>query len=224
MSTILVEDAIELAQVIAHELEGSGHGVLLAGNGESALKMHDLHQPDLVVLDWMLPDIDGLEVLRRLRQSSSVPILMLTARSEEVDRIVGLEVGADDHLTKPFSKRELIARVRALLRRVEFVEKTLRQDREEADKPISYETLRLDPIAHQVTLDSSPLELSRTELALLVLLLRNPRRAFNHEYLRSFNLADKSHRCVQSCREGRRYHHAACLAVEPCASGGRSTF
>ncbi len=111
----------------------------------------------------MLPKLDGLEVLRRLRQSSATPILMLTARDDEVDRILGLEVGADDYLTKPFSMRELIARVRALLRRVELFEQILKADRARDDQPMSYGPLVLDPVAYQAVLGGIPLELSHTE-------------------------------------------------------------
>src|SRR6185312_5094178 len=110
-TVLLIEDAHDLAQVIMRELEMSGYRVLLAGDGLTGLQMHTEEQPALVILDWMLPKLDGLEVLRRLRQAAPTPVLMLTARGEETDRVVGLELGADDYLTKPFSMRELIARV-----------------------------------------------------------------------------------------------------------------
>jgi DNA-binding response OmpR family regulator len=136
-----------------------------------------------VILDWMLPGLDGLEVLRRLRQSAATPILMLTARDEEIDRVVGLEAGADDYLTKPFSMRELIARVRAMLRRVELIQQTLQADRHQDETPLERGDLRLDPLAHQVTLAGEPIDLSPTEFDLLYLLLRNPGRAFSRAYL-----------------------------------------
>ncbi len=180
---LLVEDALDLARVIARELEAAGYQVLHAGDGLSALKMFAERQPDLVILDWMLPELDGLEVLRRLRQSSAVPVLMLTARDEELDRVLGLEVGADDYLTKPFSMRELIARVRALLRRIAHVEQILSADRAAGGAPLRYGALYLDPQAHRVTLDDVPLDLSPTEFDLLHLLLRNPGRAFSRDYL-----------------------------------------
>src|SRR5579885_3133049 len=126
MATILlVEDARELAQVVARELEASGYQVVQAADGVAALEAHASISPNLVILDWMLPRIDGMEVLRRLRQSSATAVLMLTARSEETDRVLGLEVGADDYLAKPFSMRELIARVHAMLRRDEIIRQTL---------------------------------------------------------------------------------------------------
>src|SRR5512135_3724083 len=123
MTTILlVEDAQDLAQVICRELETAGYQVRHAGDGATGLQLFNSQAPDLVILDWMLPKLDGLEVLRRIRQSSATPVLMLTARGEEADRVIGLEVGADDYVTKPFSMRELVARVHALLRRIEHVQ------------------------------------------------------------------------------------------------------
>ncbi|MGD9101527.1 MAG: response regulator transcription factor [Anaerolineae bacterium] len=180
---LLVEDTLDLARVIIAELENAGYQVLHAADGQTALDLHAAHQPELVILDWMLPQLDGLEVLRRLRQTSPTPVLMLTARGEEIDRVVGLEVGADDYLTKPFSMRELLARVRALLRRVELMRQTLQADRHGDDAPITRGPLALDPTAHQATLGGETLDLSRTEFALLHLLLRNPGRAFSRAYL-----------------------------------------
>ncbi len=180
---LLVEDTPDLAQVIARELEAAGYEVVRASDGLTALQLHAAHTPDLILLDWMLPKLDGLEVLRRLRRTSAVPVLMLTARGEETDRVVGLELGADDYLTKPFSMRELIARVRAMLRRVEQIQQMLSADRAGDEVPIQRGGLRLDPQAHLATLDGEPLDLSRTEFDLLHLLLRNPGRAFSRAYL-----------------------------------------
>ena len=184
MTTILVvEDAHDLAQVITRELEANGYQVVLASDGRQALTLHASTQPALVILDWMLPGLDGLEVLRRLRQSAPTPVLMLTARGEETDRVVGLELGADDYLTKPFSMRELLARVRAQLRRAELVQQILQADRSGAEVPLSYGSLVLDPQAHRAMLDQELLDLSPTEFALLQLLLRSPGRAFSRVYL-----------------------------------------
>lgn len=185
MATILlVEDTRDLAQVVTRELEAAGYRVVAAGDGVTAVALHDREQPDLVILDWMLPQMDGLDVLRRIRQSAPTPVLMLTARSEETDRVVGLEVGADDYLTKPFSMRELVARVRAMLRRVELLRETLRADRAGAgDEVLARGVLRLDPQAHLAELDGAPLDLSPTEFGLLHLLLRSPGRAFSRAYL-----------------------------------------
>jgi DNA-binding response OmpR family regulator len=180
---LLVEDAGDLAQVISRELKAAGYEVVHAMDGLEALEAHASQQPDLVILDWMLPGLDGLEVLRRIRQTSAVPVLMLTARGEEVDRVIGLEVGADDYLTKPFSMRELIARVRALLRRISHVQQVLEQDRRTDTGTLCYAGLCLDPEAYQATLDGRPLELTRTEFELLHFLLRYPGRAFSRSYL-----------------------------------------
>jgi DNA-binding response OmpR family regulator len=112
-TVLLVEDAADLAGDIARELEGAGYRVLRAGDAETGLRLHQAERPDMLILDWMLPGMDGVDLLRRLRQTAATPVLMLTARTEEIDRVVGLEVGADDYLTKPFGMRELLARVRA---------------------------------------------------------------------------------------------------------------
>jgi DNA-binding response OmpR family regulator len=180
---LLVEDARDLAQVVVRELEAAGYCTLHVVDGLSALEVHAREQPDMVILDWMLPRMDGLEVLRRLRQSAPTPVLMLTARSEETDRVVGLEVGADDYLTKPFSMRELVARVRALLRRAELIRQTLSADRSDAGEMLCRGALQLEPQAHVATLNGEVLELSPTEFALLHLLLRSPGRAFSRAYL-----------------------------------------
>lgn len=184
MATILlVEDERKLADVVAHELRQAGYEVVCAADGLAALDLYARRRPDLVILDWMLPGLDGLEVLRRIRQVSLVPILMLTARSEELDRVVGLEVGADDYLTKPFSMRELIARVRALLRRLAHVEQVLAADQQSGEEPLRYGGLTVDPQAYLATLDGQPLGLTRTEFDLLHMLLRYPGRAFSRDYL-----------------------------------------
>lgn len=184
MKTILlVEDSPDLAAVIRRELEATGYAVLHTTDGLTALDLHDQRRPDLVILDWMLPDLDGLEVLRRLRQTVPTPVLMLTARGEETDRVLGLEVGADDYLTKPFAMRELLARVRAMLRRIEFIQQTLQADQTVGEAPLHHGPLRLDPQGHLATLNGQPLELTRTEFQLLQLLLRHPGRAFSRDYL-----------------------------------------
>jgi DNA-binding response OmpR family regulator len=184
MATILVvEDARELAQVIARELEAGGYSVLRAADGRTALDLVARNNPDLLVLDWMLPGMSGLDVLRELRRERAIPVLMLTARGEEADRVIGLELGADDYLPKPFGMRELVARVRALLRRDEQLRQTLAADRTAGGDPVAYGPLRLDPQRHQATLDGADLNLSPNEFALLGLFLRNPGRAFGRAYL-----------------------------------------
>ncbi len=182
-TVLLVEDEMELARVVIRELEGAGYTVRHAPDGPSAVREVADSTPDLIVLDWMLPGFDGLEVLRRLRQTSALPVLMLTARAEEADRVIGLEVGADDYLTKPFGSRELVARVRALLRRHERLQEILAADRAEGTTALNLGPLVVDPSAHLARLDGEPLELTRTEFGLLHLLLRNKGRAFSRAYL-----------------------------------------
>src|SRR5256886_11332563 len=116
-SVLVVEDEASIASFVSLYLKNAGYGVTTATTGNEALRSLEREQPSLVVLDLMLPDIDGIEICRRIRQKSDLPILMLTARDEDVDKIIGLEVGADDYLTKPFNPRELVARVKAILRR-----------------------------------------------------------------------------------------------------------
>lgn len=180
MATILiVEDEHELAALIRRQLEGEGQTALVAHDGPTALIIAAQAAPDLVILDWMLPGLDGLTVMRRLRERSTVPVLMLTARDDEADRVLGLEVGADDYMTKPFSLRELMARVRAMLRRVEL----LTRPAAEAAAPLSLERLLIDPLARRVEVDGLPLELTVKEYDLLLLLARHPGRSFSRAYL-----------------------------------------
>lgn len=184
MATILlVEDEFELARVVQRELESAGYQVWHAPDGPEAVHLFEERTPDVVILDWMLPGMDGLEVLRHLRQGSAIPVLMLTARAEEVDRVIGLEVGADDYLTKPFGMRELIARVRALLRRQTRFQEVMAADRATGTASLRMGSLVLDPTAHVAQLDSELLDLTRTEFDLLHLLLRNRGRAFSRAYL-----------------------------------------
>ncbi|MFV9506909.1 MAG: response regulator transcription factor [Oscillochloridaceae bacterium umkhey_bin13] len=181
MATILVvEDEHELAALVRRQLEGEGHTALVAYDGPTALLLAAQTNPDLVILDWMLPGLDGLTVMRRLRERSAVPVLMLTARADEADRVLGLEVGADDYLTKPFSLRELMARVRAILRRVELL---TRPNEAEQSQPLVLGRLTLDPVARRVSLDGEDLELTVKEYDLLLLLARHPGRSFSRTYL-----------------------------------------
>jgi DNA-binding response OmpR family regulator len=183
-SILLVEDEPELRRLLSRELGAAGYRVRQAPDGGTGLSLFRETNPDLVVLDWLLPDVDGLTLLRRLREVSAVPVLMLTARAEEVDRIVGLEVGADDYLTKPFSMRELLARIRALLRRHERLREMLAADRSLGTMLMRYGPLDVDPAAHLALLDGQALDLTRTEFGLLNLLVRNAGRAFSRAYLR----------------------------------------
>jgi DNA-binding response OmpR family regulator len=183
VKVLLVEDEMNLAQVILRELDAAGYEIFHAADGQAGLELHDRQTPDLVILDWMLPKLDGLDVLRHIRQHAATPVLMLTARSEEIDRVVGLEIGADDYLTKPFSMRELLARVHAMLRRVELIQQMLQADLHPDTAVLTCGGLTLEPEAHCVTLDGYSLDLSPTEFALLHLLLRNRGRAFSRAYL-----------------------------------------
>jgi DNA-binding response OmpR family regulator len=182
VATILIaEDERDLNNLVRRHLEDEGHQVLQAFDGPSAAVAVTQERPDLVILDWMLPRLDGLEVCRRIRRESIVPILMLTARSEEIDRVLGLEVGADDYLTKPFSIRELLARVRALLRRIELDHAG--RAAESIPPVLLAGSLRVDLAQHAVSVADQPAELTPKEFELLALLVRHPGRAFTRDYL-----------------------------------------
>ena len=172
MATILIiEDEPELVKVLRSYLEQAGFGVLTAGRGDSGLALWEQKKPDLVLLDLNLPGMDGLDVARAIRRNSSTPIIMLTARVEEADQLVGLELGADDYVTKPFSPRLVVARVRALLRRSETSP--------EARQVIRLGDLEIDLAGHTVLRGETALELTPTEFNLLVALASQPGRAFS---------------------------------------------
>ena len=182
MSLVLVvEDEVDLSQVMRDRLVADGHEVVIALDGEAALSAVAKRVPDVVLLDWMLPDMDGLAVCRKLRQQHLMPIIMVTARGDEVDRVLGLEVGADDYLVKPFSLRELLARVRAMLRRVDLEGR--RQAATGGGERIVVGPLVVDAGSRVATLDGSPMHLTRKEFELLTVLVSNPGRAFSREFL-----------------------------------------
>jgi len=172
---LLVEDETSITEPLAEALGREGFDTEVAGTVAEALELAR-HSPDLVLLDVMLPDGSGFEVCRELRRTSRVPIIMLTARSEEADRVVGLELGADDYVVKPFSAREVIARIRAVLRRTEA-------PRPANEGPLRLGELRLDPSRREVTLRGEPLELSRKEFELLQLLMQNAGAVVTREQL-----------------------------------------
>lgn len=178
---LVVEDEAELANLIRREIEAAGHRVTSAGDGPSAVEMVGRLDPDIVLLDVMLPGYDGIEVLRRVRLTSSVPILMLTARSTELDKVLGLELGADDYLTKPFSMRELQARVGAILRRAERIRQI--SATETGTEVMSFPGLTIDIAAHVVVVAGQDIGLTATEFSLLRLLAANPGRVFSREFL-----------------------------------------
>jgi len=174
---LIVDDERDLRAMLSSYLTADGFEVLEAGDGERGLEVALTKAPDLVVLDVGLPGIDGFEVLRRLRQSSEVPVIMLTARTEEVDRVVGLTVGADDYVTKPFSPRELVARIGAVLRRVSTP--TTRQ----TGDVLTFDGLVIDVDTREVHCDGRSVELSTLEFELLAALARSPRRVFTRAQL-----------------------------------------
>ncbi len=171
---LLVEDEAVLRETISYNLTRAGHEVQAVGDGEAGLGAVDKHHPDLVVLDVMLPTIDGFEVCQQIRRTSSIPILILTARDDEIDRIVGLEIGADDYLTKPFSMRELVARVKALLRRRVLLQDELSAGDVHASDIISVGDLEIDLGAHRVSVGGTEVSLKPREWDLLVFLARHP--------------------------------------------------
>ena len=162
---LVVDDEPNIIELAKLYLEREGYQVEGVANGNDALSRQSAVNPDIIVLDLMLPDIDGFEVCRQIRTKSDVPILMLTARKEDVDKIVGLELGADDYLTKPFNPRELVARVRAILRRYQTGLKP--SDIIEAGR------LRIDLLRHEVAIDGQPVKLRTKEYALLATLAQN---------------------------------------------------
>jgi DNA-binding response OmpR family regulator len=177
---LVVEDEVALSDLIRSHLEKEGHRVEQAFDGKQALAAADRGRPELVILDWMLPGMDGIAVCRELRRKHLMPILMLTARGAVADRVTGLQVGADDYLGKPFSIVELSARVGSLLRRVALDSAAATSD---SGVPITFGPLVLDLPANRATLAGSMLDLSRREMDLLELLLRYPGRTFSREFL-----------------------------------------
>lgn len=174
---LLVDDEVTLLKGLKLSLEREGFVILTAESGKQALQIVDAEQPDLVVLDLMLPEVDGFEVCKAIRQSSTVPIIMLTARGEDIDKILGLEIGADDYLTKPFNTRELIARIRAHLRRVNWGNLS----QEEAH--INVGELHIDVPKRRVEVGEEYVELTAKEFDILLTLATNPGRVYTRENL-----------------------------------------
>ena len=183
---LVVDDETALVELVQSYLEREQYEVLTAADGRAALELARTAQPDLVVLDVMLPILDGLEVCRQLRQFSDAYVIMLTARAEEIDKILGLTVGADDYLTKPFSPRELVARIKALLRRPRQTATALHTGTEPLDDtpaPQHWDDLTIDEAQHEVTLHGQPIELTAREFALLLALAQHPGRVFTRAQL-----------------------------------------
>jgi two-component system response regulator MtrA len=195
---LLVEDDPSVREAVTLALEGDGHRVVTAGSGPEALDRWRAHRPQLVLLDVMLPGFDGLEVCKAIRAADQVPIVMLTARTDAIDVVLGLECGADDYVTKPFETRVLLARVKAVLRR---------QDRPTAEPVMRFGDLAIDPAGMTVTRAGQELRLSPTELRLLLELARRPgqvftralllERVWDYSYLGDSRLVDV---CVQRLR------------------------
>ena len=176
MSTVLVVDDEPIVRdVVVRYLERDGYRTLEAADGRRARELIERDEPSLVVLDVMLPGTDGLALCRWIRSRSSLPVILLTARGEEADRIVGLELGADDYVTKPFSPRELAARVRSVLRRAE--------PQLERREPISLDSIVIDPAAREVTKGDAPLQLTAKEFELLLFLASYPGQVFSRDQL-----------------------------------------
>jgi len=174
---LLVEDEPAQRTVLAYNLEAEGFAVTQADNGEDAMVLVDEEEPDIIILDWMMPKVSGIEVCRRLKmrpETRGIPVIMLSARAEEVDRIRGLETGADDYVVKPYSVLELMARARAQLRRVRP---------STAGMVLEHEDIRLDPESHRVYRADKVLRLGPTEFKLLVTLMERPGRVFSREQL-----------------------------------------
>jgi DNA-binding response OmpR family regulator len=175
---LVVEDEPSLAEVVSLYLKRAGFQVQVAADGRQAMSILEKQIPDFVIMDIMLPEVDGISLTRWLRDRSNVPIIMVTARREEVDRIAGLEMGADDYVVKPFSPQELVSRVRAVLRRI-----GRDQAEAESDRALSFDTITIDPRTRIVTVKESPIELTVKEFDMLYLLARHPRQVFTREQL-----------------------------------------
>jgi DNA-binding response OmpR family regulator len=175
-SVLVVDDEPTIAEVVSRYLERAGYRTAVAHDGAEALAHAARRRPDLVVLDLMLPGVDGLEVLRRLREEPAPPgVILLTAKGEESDRVIGLRQGADDYVVKPFSPAELVARVDAVLRRVDRPT--------ERSEPLVAGDIRIDPVARQATVGDEPVSLTQREFELLLFLARHPHQAFSRNQL-----------------------------------------
>ena len=188
---LVVDDEPVIRETVAFNLRREGLQVLLASSGPEAIAQARTQDPDLVVLDVMLPGLDGFEVCRQIREYSTVPILLLSARSEEIDRVVGLEIGADDYLTKPFAMRELVARVRAMLRRARMARAAIQTadavpspaEAPSSARPVVAGDLVLDPARREATLRGQPLALKPKEFDLLLYFARHPGIVLTREAL-----------------------------------------
>ena len=175
---LVIEDEPSLAEVVSLYLKRAGYQVQIANDGKQAMSILEKQIPDFVIMDIMLPEVDGLSLTSWLRDRSDVPIIMVTARREEVDRIAGLEMGADDYVIKPFSPQELVSRVRAVFRRI-----GRDQPEAESDRPLLFDDLVIDPRSRVVTVKESDVELTAKEFDMLYMLARHPRQVFTRNQL-----------------------------------------
>ncbi len=174
---LVVDDEEAIAEAVRARLESEGYRVVVAGDGPQAIELASQVHPELVVLDLMLPGMDGLEVCQEIQKDEWIPVLMLTARTEEADKVAGFAVGADDYLTKPFSLRELVVRVKAILRRVERIRAL------PSTEPIERAALTIDPARRRVTVDGNDVALTPLEFEILLTLAREPGVVFTREQL-----------------------------------------
>ena len=181
---LVVEDEQSLQETLLYNLKKEGYTVEAVGDGREALDLARTLKPDLLVLDLMLPGLDGFEVTRILRKEMTTPILMLTARDDEIDRVVGLEVGADDYLTKPFSMRELMARVKAQLRRARLMREELgKQPADKTQETLTFESLVINQTRREITLNEKPLQLKPKEYELLLFLAEHKGQMLSREFI-----------------------------------------
>ncbi len=184
---LVVDDEISLQETVAYNLKKQGYEVQTTGDGTEALDLAREMQPDLIILDVMLPGLDGFEICRILRKEMTTPVLMLTARDDEIDRVVGLEVGADDYMAKPFSMRELIARVKAMLRRVRLIREEVNTEEGLDGKPkqeaLEFDNLRIDMTRREITVDGDVVAFKPKEYELLTFLAQHQGQVLSREFI-----------------------------------------
>jgi len=184
---LVVDDEISLQETVAYNLKKQGYDVQTTGNGTEALDLAREMKPDLIILDVMLPGLDGFEICRILRKEMTTPVLMLTARDDEIDRVVGLEVGADDYMAKPFSMRELIARVKAMLRRVRLIREEVNTSENAEGKPkqeiMEFDNLKIDMTRREITVDDEVVAFKPKEYELLTFLAQHQGQVLSREFI-----------------------------------------
>ncbi len=174
---LVVDDDVNICELLRLYLEKDGYQTYVANDGEQALKLAELHNPDLILLDIMLPVLDGWQVCREIRKTSNVPIIMLTAKGETFDKVLGLELGADDYVTKPFDTKEVVARMKAVLRRTGEAEKTA------SAKEVRYDKLRINITNYELVVDDKSIDTPPKELELIYHLASNPNRVYTRDQL-----------------------------------------